>query len=226
MAVLGVMLAMCAALVGSQRTSLIKTMVEQSNEWGIYQSESMKFRVIEADGELLHAITPSQGEAAKFARALKDVHGRAGAADSEDTAEIKTMVDVATREVADVLTPDKEDEDHLAAVRHAYERQRAEAREDAEARDGAIRAHKEAADGYGNAQLCAEVGIVVASIALLVGSRRLWGVSLVLGAAGAVFIGMTFVQTGRELAAAEKKIDDAAKNAATIANDEAVEKQP
>ena len=43
-------------LVGSQRTELIKTMVEQSNKWGIYQAESTKFRVIEADGEILHAI--------------------------------------------------------------------------------------------------------------------------------------------------------------------------
>ena len=73
MAVLGVMLALCAALVGSQRTDLISTMVEQSNKWGVYQSESMKFRVMEADYEILHALTPSKAEVAKFESALKDV---------------------------------------------------------------------------------------------------------------------------------------------------------
>ena len=56
MALLGVMLALCAALVGSARTQLIKTTVEQSNKWGVYQSESTKFRVIEADVEMLHAL--------------------------------------------------------------------------------------------------------------------------------------------------------------------------
>src|SRR3954469_18527571 len=92
MAILGVMLALCAAMVGSQRTELIKTMVEQSNKWGIYQSESMKYRLMEADYEILHALTPSRKEVARFEDALKAVHARSGRADDEDTAELKEVV--------------------------------------------------------------------------------------------------------------------------------------
>jgi hypothetical protein len=216
MAVLGVMLALCAAMVGGQRTELIQTMVEQSNKWGVYQSESMKFRVMEADYEILHALTPSKTEVAKFESALKEVHSHSGKADDEDTAEIKETIDVSTRELADILSPDKEDEDHFAKLRDDYKHDMAEAKEDAEAYDGAIEAHQEAAEWYERAQLCAEIGIVIASIALLMSSRPIWLVSVVIGLSGASIIGYTYMRTGKQLEAAEKKIEDAKKNEAAI----------
>jgi len=220
MAVLGVMLALCAALVGSERTELIKTMVEQSNKWGVYQSESMKFRVIEADAEILHALTPSRPEVKKFEDALKEVRSHSGKADDEDTSEIKDTIDVATRELADILSPDKEDEGPGAKLRASYMRALAEAKEDAEAYDGAIEAHQTGAEWYERAQLCAEVGIVLASIALLLANRKAWGVAVGIGAAGGIIILLTFVRTRGALAAAEKRIDDAAKNTAVIDNDD------
>src|ERR1700733_13180482 len=73
MAMLGVMLAFCAAMVGSARTELIATMVEQSNRFSLYQAESMKFRVMEADVEMLHALTPTRAEVEKFEARLKEV---------------------------------------------------------------------------------------------------------------------------------------------------------
>jgi hypothetical protein len=225
MAVLGVMLALCAAMVGAQRTALLKTSVEQSNKWGIYQSESMKYRVMEGDYELLHALTPSKVEVAKFEAALKAVHAKSGRADDEDTAEIKETIDVATRELSDILSPDKEDEDRFAKVRDNYKRDMAEAKEDAEAYDGAIEAHQEAAEWYERAQLCAEIGIVIASIALLLGSRPVWGVAVVIGGAGAVIIGMTYVRTAHALEVAEQKIEAAAKNAASIEADDEDDKE-
>jgi hypothetical protein len=220
MAVLGVMLALCAALVGSQRTSLIKTMVEQSNKWGVYQSESMKFRVIEADAEILHAITPSKAEVKKFEDALKEVRAHSGKADDEDTAELKDTIDVATRELADILSPDKEDEDRFAKLRTSYKHDMAEAKEDAEAYDLAIEAHEQAAEWYERAQLCAEIGIVIASIALLLSNRKAWAVSLTIGAVGAAIIAMTTVQTSQKLALAEKKVEEAARSTAAIEDDD------
>src|SRR5450432_2447973 len=77
MAILGVMLAFCAAMVGSARTELIKTTIEQANLWSIYQSESTKFRVMEADYEMLHALTPNKAEIKKFEDRLASVK-RAG----------------------------------------------------------------------------------------------------------------------------------------------------
>src|SRR5690348_12401874 len=87
MAVLGVLLALCAAMVGSERTELIRTMVEQSTKWGIYQSETTKFRVIEGDLEVLKALTPSKEEAAQLDETLRNKRASSGKADDEDTAE-------------------------------------------------------------------------------------------------------------------------------------------
>jgi Domain of unknown function (DUF4337) len=220
MALLGVMLALCAAMVGSARTELIKTTVEQSNKWGVYQSESTKFRVIEADVEMLHALTPSKAELGKFEQKLGEVKSRSGKGDDEDTAEMKDAIHVSTVELADVLTPDKEDEDRLAGIGAKYKRDMAEAKEDAEAYDVAIEAYQEAAEGFEHAQLCAEIGIVIASIALLMASRKVWYVAVVIGLFGAAFVGKSYYDEHGKLSIAEKKIADAQNNAVAIEKDD------
>jgi hypothetical protein len=175
---------------------------------------------MEADFEMLHAVTPSKSELKKFEDKLAAVHGKSGKGDDEDTAEIKDTINVSTHELADVLTPDKEDEDRIKGLARRYQHDMAEAKEDAEAYDLAIEAHHEAAEGYELAQLCAEVGIVVASIALLLSSRVVWAISVLIGLAGAGFIGKTAVQTHAKLEIAEKKIKDAATHQADIAKED------
>ena len=66
MAILGVLLALCAALVGGARTDLIATMVEQSNTYGKYQAQRMKFRMTMTELATLHALSPSHTELARF----------------------------------------------------------------------------------------------------------------------------------------------------------------
>src|SRR5579864_3052874 len=129
MAILGVMLAFCAATVGATRTELIATMVEQSNRYNLYQAETTKLRVIEADVEMLHAITPSQPELAKFETALKQVRRVSGKGDDEDTQELKAAIEIATKELADVLTPDPEDEAHMQSIAKRYRHDAKEAKE-------------------------------------------------------------------------------------------------
>jgi hypothetical protein len=216
MALLGVMLAVCAALVGSARTELVASTIDQANKIGVQQAEGTKFRVMDTDRELLHALTPSKGEVAKFESALKNVRSKSGKADDEDTSEVKDIIDVSTRSIAEVLTPDPEDEDRIEKLRKTYAHDLAEAKEDAEAYDGAIHAHEREAEGYERAQLCAEIGIVVASIALLVGSRAVWLVAIAVGLLGVGNAVTTRISTSRELAAAEQKIEDAQKNTAAI----------
>jgi hypothetical protein len=220
MAILGVMLAFCAALVGSARTELIATMVEQSNRFSLYQAESMKLRVMEADVEMLHALTPTKAEVEKFETRLKDVRRVSGKDDDEDTQELKAAIALSTRELADVLTPDPEDEQHLKAMAKRYEHDMKEAKEDAECYDDKIKAHFEAAEWYERAQLCAEIGIVVASVALLLGSRAIWTVALVFGALSAGLIGRTYQHTQSLLAGAEAKIVEAQKRTEAIELDE------
>jgi hypothetical protein len=216
MAILGVMLAFCAAMVGSARTELIATMVEQSNRFSLYQTESMKLRVMQADVEMLHAITPSKSELAKFESRLKEVRKVSGKSDDEDTQELKAAIEVATTELADVLTPDPEDEAHFKSLVKRYEHDMKEAKEDAECYEDKIHAHFEAADWYERAQLCAEIGIVVASVALLLGSRLIWYVALVFGIGCAGIIGRTYVHTASALELAQNKIVEAQKRTEEI----------
>jgi hypothetical protein len=220
MAVLGVMLALCSALVGAQRTELIESMVLQSTKWGVAQAESTKFRVIEADLELLKAISPKKDEIAKVEATLRGKRASSGRADDEDTAEIKDLIASSTEDMADLLTPDAVEVKRFGKLARTYDKDRREAKEDAEAYEGAIEAHQEAAEHYEWAQLAAEVGIVVASIALLLSSRAVWTVSLALGLGCAGILGVTFFETRGAVAAAEQKIKQANENEVELEKDD------
>jgi hypothetical protein len=227
MALLGVMLAFCAAMVGSERTELIKTMVEQSNRWGIYQSETTKLRVIEADLEMLRALTPSKAEASKLGDILRSKRASSGKADSEDTAEIKDLIAESLSAMTEVLAPDPEDITHFRELQQTYKQDVADAKEDAEAFEGAIRAHESAAEWYERAQLASEIGIVIASVALLLSSRGTWGISLLCGGSGFVIICATAFIEHRALDDAQKKIDYALQHEAEIEkSDEETESPP
>jgi hypothetical protein len=224
MAILGVMLAFSAAMVGSQRTELIKTMVQQSNKWGVYQTETMKYRVMQADYELLKSISPKPDEIQKVEKTLREKRTQSGKADDEDTAEIKDLIASSTEDMADLLTPDPEELTRFHGMARAYDRDMREAKEDAEAYEGAITVHEQAAERYEWAQLAAEIGIVIASIALLLGNRLVWMVSVVLGVVCAGSLGWTFADSRRDLAAAELKIKAALENVQKLEeDDEAIE---
>jgi hypothetical protein len=220
MAILGVMLALCAALVGSHRTDLIRSMVEQSTKFGLYQAETMKYRVVEANLELLKSISPKKDEVAKIEQTLRGKRASSGRADDEDTAEIKDLIASATEDMADLLTPDPEEIVRFKKLAAKYERDMREAKEDAEAYEGRIEAHQEAAEWYERAQLFAEIGIVIASVALLMSSRKVWAIAVALGLSCAGIGAVTFVRTREALALADKKIEEASKNVQQIEADD------
>jgi hypothetical protein len=220
MALLGVMLAFCAAMVGSERTELISTMVEQANKWGIYQSETTKYRVISGDLEILSALVPSQQEEAKLDETLRSKRSASGKADDEDTAEMKDLVASSIDDLADLLTPDQNDIKHFQKLQRVYENDVKEAKEDAEAYELSVKAHQRAAELYERAQLSAEIGIVIASVALLLASRRVWYIALVCGAVGASTIAYTAVTTHQLSAQAEDAITEAAKRETVMETDE------
>ena len=184
-------------MVGSARTDLIKATVEQSNKWSIYQSESTKFRIMESDVEMLRALTPSKTELKHFEdRSWLRSSAPAASPTTRTPPRSRRRSTIATTELADVLTPDQEDEDRLSDDRRHLQATTWQKRsEDAEAYDDVIEAHHESAEWFERAQLCAEIGIVIASIALLMASRGVWAVSLLIGLSGALIIGYTFLHT-------------------------------
>jgi hypothetical protein len=216
MALLGVMLALCAAMVGSERTELVKTLVEQTNKWGVYQAETTKVRVVEGNLEMLRALTPSKAEASKLDETLRAKKASSGREDDEDTAELKDLIASSIDDMADLLAPDPEDIKHFEFLSKRYQQDVKEAKEDAEAYEGAVQAHESAAEWYERAQLAAEIGIVVASVALMLSSRPIWVISIVAMVGSLGTIGYTAWSTHGKMVVAEQKIEDAAKREAAL----------
>ncbi len=59
---------------------------------GTYQTETMKFRAMRANGELLKAPSPDQEEIKKIEETLRSKRASSGRKDDEDTAELKDLV--------------------------------------------------------------------------------------------------------------------------------------
>jgi hypothetical protein len=74
--------------------------------------------------------------------------------------------------------------------------------------DPAIEAHVKAQEHFELAQLMAEIGIVIASVALLLKKRPAWYLALVLGVGAVGTVGVTYQQTHAVVSAAEKKIEE------------------
>ncbi len=207
MALLGVLLALCSALVGSSRTELIATMVEQTNTSLRYQAVATKHRTLLAQLQQLHALMPLDPLAFKKQQdAIKSlVTSHANGPLSPALAEVQLTGEM----ILNTVVPTAADVKRFVAIVKQYDAQRDAAHEWAESYEDAIRAHSLAAEHFEWAQLAAEIGIVIASIALLLANRRAWLVSLLLAAASVAFIAWTLTAKHRILAAAEAKIHDA-----------------
>jgi Domain of unknown function (DUF4337) len=220
MALLGVMVAFCSAMVGAQRTELIKAMVEQSTRMGTYQTETMKFRSMAANSELLKALSPAKDEIEKIETTLRNKRGAGGKRDDEDTTEIKDLVASSVEDLADLLTPDHSVVVNFANSVKTYERDMKEAKEDAESYDKMIEARQDAAEGYERALLAAEIGIVIASVGLLLSNRMVWGVSVALAVICLASAGYTFSVSRHDVAAARQKIQQAVDNVIQLEKDD------
>ena len=90
-----------------------------------------------------------------------------------------------------------------------YSRERDSAKRWADTYQPAIEAHFDAAEGYDNAQLFAEIGIVVASLAVLLSNRTAWVVSILLAVISIGVLTSTFVKTRRTVSNAVANIRQA-----------------
>jgi hypothetical protein len=205
MACLGVLLALCAALVGGQRTELIATMVEQTNASMKYQAISTKYRVLLAQLRQLHALNP---DAERFKQWDDESRKLVGQISSADVARAARVNRLENAKNLNAEIPTHEDLAGFATVIRALDTEKETALEWSESYEPAIRVHSMAAEHYEWAQLACEIGIVVASIALLFLSRPPLG-ALVLCATAVVIVGITFVSVSSQLQGAEQKIHDA-----------------
>jgi len=189
MALIGVLIAFCAAMVGSERNELTRAMIEQTQAHADYTSASTKFRLIMLELEKQRARVA----------AARDTPG--------GWSPVERFIELAGD----------------------YTRERSLAKTWADTYKPLVEAHFDAAEGYERAQLIAEIGIVLASLAVLLGSRPAWFVSVALSLACIIQVGRTFFPTGRvvketlaKVARAEEAYADLRKGHVGASEDEQV----
>ncbi len=203
MAILGVMLAVCSALVGAERTELIKSMVEQADAFNEYQAQATKYRVLVGGLQQLYAQTPSRHLTDEAMARLDQVPvppEQQGAA---------AIQKAAFKEMAQLLQPRKSEIEGFMSTIERYRGERASSKAWAQSYDDEVRAHFEGSEQFEKAQLLAEIGIVIASIGLLLANRKFWYVSIVAAISCVGLIGVTWVRTHSALHDAEVRIEHA-----------------
>ena len=164
MALIGVLIAFCAAMVGAERNELTRTMIEQTQAHSDYSSASTKFRLIMLE--------------------LEKIRGAA----------------VAANPAAPTPSADPTVLRRFLRLYGDYAKERAFSKEWSDSYNPLVQAHFEGAEGYEHAQLIAEIGIVLASLGVLLGSRPAWLFSVVLAVVCIVQLGRTNLRTRHEVA--------------------------
>jgi hypothetical protein len=199
MAVIGVLLALCSANVGSERTELTQTMVEQSNTFSEYQASSTKYRAMMAQIQQTYAVTPSRKLAAEALERLEKIEV------PKEAQELAALGRATLKELTTLMTPRRAEVESFLATIARYDAERKAAHEWAESYEDEVHAHFEGSEQFEKAQLLAEIGIVIASIALLRSSRPFCYVSIVAAVVCAVLVGKTWMSLHHEVQEAKEK---------------------
>jgi len=169
MALIGVLIALCAAMVGSERNELTKAMILQTQAHSDYTSASTKFRLVMLDLENLRGAQAAAAPGAQPSPVLERF--------------IRLYMDYST--------------------------ERTLSKSWADSYQPLVEAHFEAAEGYEKAQLIAEIGIVIASLGVLLASRTAWAISILIATLSVGQLGRTLVHTRSSVGSDEVKVEKA-----------------
>ena len=209
-AILGVLLALSSAQLGAARTELVATMVEANDTSLKHQTISTKTLMLLANLEQLKALEADEGDLRKADEELAKLDGEVK---NPETALILKANRLHAKKILDTVTPTDEVMKHFAKNIRANEKEAEAAKEWAESYEGAIQTHAKSAEYFELALLGAEIGIVVASVGLLLAkkvwfARMVWAVALVLGVLSLADATWTKIENDRSLGAAKQKIRD------------------
>lgn len=168
-ALIGVLIALCASMAGSEHNELTRTMTEQTQANSDYSGSSTKFRMVMVELEKLRH------------------EASLGKLDAGFVPELK----------------------RLLRLYLDYSNERDFAKHWVDSYQPAVEAHFDATRGYDYAQLFAEIGIVIASLAVLLSNRTAWIASIVLGVICIGVLTSTFFKTRHSVAQAVGNIQQA-----------------
>lgn len=208
-ALLGVLMALCSAQVGAARTDLVATMVEENGAKAHYLTVSSKYRSLLAQLQQLHAAMPDPEILAKKNGELKTLMAEVK---NPETMQGIRATGLNAEMILNTVTPTETDVYRFLALVDRIRDETTAAKEWAESYMEAVQAHTNMADRFEIAQLGAEIGIVIASVALLLTrkvrfARTAWTIALVLGIISLCIAGVTKINNMRKLHDAEEKIE-------------------
>jgi hypothetical protein len=217
-AMLGVLMALCSALVGAARTELIATMVEETGASLRYQTVSSKYRMLQAQLQQLHALMPDPKVMASTNAELKALEARVT---NPDTAQGIHALRLEARKILNTVTPTAEDLQRFAKLIRKHHVEGEAAKEWAESYEDAVKVHSLSASRFEIAQLLAEFGIVIASVGLLLHKRAPWYAAILLGGISLGIVVFTYGANIWTLHGAEEKINETRQHFLALSNDQA-----
>lgn len=207
MALLGVLVAVCAALVSGARTELLATLVGQTQISQKAQTASNKHRMLSAQLQQLHASLPVNRD--EFAKIDANIKSQTAGIKGADERKVAELVALHTGQILETVTPSKDDLLRFVKLIRRVNNQKVAAYEYADSFNDSITAFTKSVEHYEWGQLCAEVAIIFCSVALLLSMRRFWLAGVALGCAGIVLIAMSYLTLEHDLHLAEEKIHHA-----------------
>jgi hypothetical protein len=191
MAILGVLLALCSAMLGTARSQLSASMVSQNNAAAEFQSASTKYRVLMSQLQMQHALLPTDPQA--LVNAEKKIAELATANAGKDWAAVVEIERLEFAKVLNTITPSPADSIRMVGLARTYDTEKETAKDWRDSYQGAISAHEHAEHHFEWALLAAEFALVICSVALLLQSRAFWFAALALGATSAIIVAVSFI---------------------------------
>ncbi len=225
-AILGVLMALCSAQVGAARTELIATMVEENSAKARSLTVSNKYRTLAAQLQQLHAAMPSPDLIAKKNGELKTLMSEVK---NPDTMTGIKATELQTEKVLNTVTPTEDDVLRFLTLTDRIREESKAAKEWADSYHEAVEVHSNTAGHFEIATLAAEIGIVIASVGLLLAkkerfARGLWIIAVALGLLSMSVAGWTKMHNSQALVAAEAKIKTSGEHYKDMNKDEEDEK--
>jgi hypothetical protein len=209
-AILGVLLALCSAQLGAARTDLLAAMNEANDASQKHQTISTKKLMLTANLQQLVALQPDKDT---FNGAEEELKKLDGEAKNPDTLILVRSNRLNTTKVLTTVTPTSVVMKGFAKNIRENEEVEKAAETWAESYEDAIKVHSDTANRFETALVCTEIGIVIASVGLLLAkkiwlARILWVTALMLGALSMTIAGNTYMQNTKNLHTAEEKVKE------------------
>jgi hypothetical protein len=221
-AVLGVLMALCSAQVGAARTELIATMVEESAAKSKYTAVSNKYRNLQAQLQQLHAAMPDLDYQKAKNEELKALDAEVK---NPDTKKGIKATGLNTDRVLNTVTPTEKDVKRFLGLIDRTREENEAAKHWSESYHDAVKVHENTADRFELAMIGAEIGIVIASVGLLLAKKKLfaraaWGIAIVLALISMSVALGTKINNTQALHGAEDKIHTSEHHFAGMNKDE------